>query len=485
METKAMRFSKTSIIAGLQCAKHLYLKMHHPELSTPIVSPMMTTGDVVEQHARSEFSDAAIVERSGEQDPFKKTQALIADTSVNAIFQAALRHDGVEVYVDVLQRDGEAWSLIEIKAASGVKDHHIDDVTIQAWVALKAGLNIKNFKIMHINSGFVYQGHHDYSGLIYVEDVSERVHSHLVFIDDFIGKAHQIVAGSQPGIHIGSHCNKPYSCEFKAYCESVDARYPVSVLPNGQKVVSEMMARGIYDLRDIPVDALRSDTHLRVRNITVRGEAELDLHAAQILNELEYPRYYLDFECIQFAIPVWFGTRPYQQIPFQFSCHVERDQDNIEHEEFLDVTGLDPRRQFAKTLLTTCGDRGPVIVYNQSFEKRVIKELAEQFDDLAEALLSINTRVFDLLPIVKNHYYHPDMKGSWSIKKVLPCLVPELRYDALGEVQDGTQAQQAYLQIYGGTLTPLAQDKLIEDMRAYCALDTLAMVKIVERLKSP
>ena len=178
----------------------------------------------------------------------------------------------------------------------------------------------------------------------------------------------------------------------------------------------------------------------------------MDRQAGHILNDLEYPRYFLDFECIQFAIPVWVGTRPYQQIPFQFSCHIERVQHKTEHEEFLDVTGLDPRRQFAETLLTTCGDRGPVIVYNQSFEKRIIKELAEQFDDLAEALLSINARIFDLLPIVKNHYYHPDMKGSWSIKKVLPCLVPELSYEALGKVQDGTQAQQAYLQIYEGRL---------------------------------
>lgn len=210
----------------------------------------------------------------------------------------------------------------------------------------------------------------------------------------------------------------------------------------------------------------------------------MDTQVVHILNELEYPRYFLDFECIQFAIPVWAGTRPYQQIPFQFSCHVQYENDELLHEEFLDVSGADPRRQFAETLLHSCGESGPIIVYNQSFEKRIIKELAQQFDDLAEQLLALNMRVFDLLPVVKNNYYHPDMKGSWSIKKVLPCLVPELSYEELGGVQDGTQAQQAYLKIYEGTLIPQELDKLIEDMKAYCALDTLAMVEILQRLQS-
>lgn len=479
-----MRFSKTSILAGLQCAKHLYLKVHHPELSNPDISPMMITGEVVEQHARREFADSASIENRGEIDSFKYTQDLIANKSVKAIFQAALSFEDVEVYVDVLQRDGNAWNLIEIKAASGVKDHHIDDVTIQAWVALNSGIQINSFNLMHINSGFVYHGDHDYSDLFMVEDITDKVNAHLTFIEDFINKARITVVEAQPDIHVGSQCNNPYRCEYKSFCEAHDARYPVSLLPNGHKVASEMIAQGIYDLRNVPVDVLRSETHLRVRNITVQGKAELDAQVAHILNDLEYPRYFLDFECIQFAIPVWIGTRPYQQIPFQFSCHVQHESDEQDHKEFLDVSGLDPRRLFAEALINTCGEFGPVIVYNQSFEKRIIKELAEQFEDLSEALLAINTRVFDLLPVVRKHYYHPDMKGSWSIKKVLPCLVPELSYETVGEVQDGIQAQQAYLQIYNGMLDSPEKDRLIEHMKAYCGLDTLAMVKIMDRLRS-
>jgi len=477
-------FSKTRFLAGLQCAKRLYLLMHRPELAASQVSPMMITGDVVEQHARREFPDAVIVERNSESLPFNVTQNLIADKSVKAIFQAALRASDVEVFVDVLERVPDGWNLVEIKAASGVKDHHIDDVTIQAWVALKAGLEIQSFKLMHINADFVYQGQQDYTGLFQCDDITEKVLAHLPFVERQLETFRQLVNSREPAIHVGSHCNNPHPCEFKNYCESVDARYPVAILPHAQKIIAQLIAREIYDVRDIPIDMLKSEIHRKVCNVTRRGEAELDKGVVTIFNTLDYPRYYLDFECIQFAIPVWAGTKPYQQIPFQFSCHVESKEGQLLHQDFLDVSGRDPRRQFAEALLKVCGLQGPVIVYNQAFEKRIIKELAQQFNDLSVALLAINDRVFDLLPVVKNHYYHPDMKGSWSIKKVLPCLVPELSYDALGDVHDGVQVQQAYLQLYDGKLNAAQRSKLVEDMKAYCALDTLAMVKILQRLKS-
>ncbi len=478
------RFSKTRFLAGLQCPKHLHLLLHHPKFATPVVSPMMITGEVVEQHARCEFPGAVTVERDGVQDPFVQTSTLLADDSIKIIFQAALRYQDVEVFADVLQRQEDRWNLIEIKAASGVKDYHIDDIGIQAWVALNAGLNIQSFQVMHINSDFVYHGHHDYYGLFRIDDLTERVCAHLPFIGRQLEQFRQLANEPEPKIHVDNHCNNPHPCEFKAYCESVDARYPVAILPHAQKIIGQLIAQGIYDVREIPVEMLRSETHMKVRNVTRRGEAELDRGVVSVLNAVHYPRYYLDFECIQFAIPVWAGTKPYQQIPFQFSCHIENLEGQLSHQDFLDITGEDPRRQFAEALLQVCGEQGPVIVYNQAFEKRIIKELAQQFEDLSTALLAINARVFDLLPVVKNHYYHPDMRGSWSIKKVLPCLVPELSYGALGEVQDGTQVQQAYLQIYEGRLNAVQREKLIEDMKAYCALDTLAMVKILQRLQA-
>jgi hypothetical protein len=227
---------------------------------------------------------------------------------------------------------------------------------------------------------------------------------------------------------------------------------------------------------------LTSETQQRIRRITRQGVAERLPGAARDLRALGYPRYYLDFECIQFAIPVWEETRPYDQIPFQWSCHVERAEQRPDHYEFLDTSGRDPRRAFAEALLEVCGEAGPIVVYNQAFEKRIIRELADRFPDLGGKLLALNARIVDLLPIVKRNYYHPDMRGSWSLKSVLPCLVPELRYSDLGAVQDGTQAQQAYFDLTGGDLDAAAAERLRRELLAYCRLDTCAMLAIVRNL---
>ena len=214
------------------------------------------------------------------------------------------------------------------------------------------------------------------------------------------------------------------------------------------------------------------------------GRAELKPGAKQLLTKLAYPRYYLDFECIQFAIPIWEGTHPFEQLPFQFSCHIETTPNLLTHQAFLDTSGHDPRRAFAEALIAACGDTGPIIVYYQAFEKGVINALIKQFPDLAEHLQAIHARIFDLLPVLKQHYYHPNMKGSWSIKKVLPCLVPELNYAALGSVQDGIQAQAVYLDIINGNWDETEQEIRRTDLLDYCQLDTLAMVKIVEKIYS-
>jgi hypothetical protein len=489
-----MHFSKTQIIGGLQCEKQLWLRVHNPELMEPVESPATVTGRVVQQHARLEFPDAVLVERDrASEDAFAQTDALLKDPSVGAILEAGIRGNGLEVFVDVLERVSRgpgastpgaaaAWELTEIKGATSVKDAHIDDVATQALALERAGIVVKRFRLMHIDAAFIYRGEHDYHGLFVREDITEQVIAHRPFIAQRLATFQALIVGPQPARRIGSHCNNPYPCPFRSHCEAHDAEYPLAWLPNGAAVARKLLARGIVDIRDIPAEQLNSEVHQRVRRVTIQGEAELLPGAARELNALAFPRYYLDFECIQFAIPIWAGTRPYQQLPFQWSCHVQGEAGALEHREFLDIRGDDPRRDFAATLLAACGDGGPIIVYNQSFEKNVIRDLAAVFPDLAGPLLALNERVFDLLPVVRHNYYHPDMKGSWSIKSVLPCLVPELSYARLGSVQEGTRAQAAYLDLIGGELDEAAREALSKDLRAYCELDTLAMVRIVERL---
>ena len=292
------------------------------------------------------------------------------------------------------------------------------------------------------------------------------------------------IATAEPDNHVAGYCKTPYPCEFKSWCEKQDGDYPAGWLPNGAVVIRHLHENGIYDIRDIPVDMLSSETHLKIRRITIQGQSELEPEASVILQALDYPRYYLDFETINLPIPVWRGSRPNQQHPFQWSCHIQHMHDATEHKQFIDVTGDDPKRKFAEALISGCGSTGPVIVYNQTFEKGVIKNLADTYDDLSEALLAINNRVFDLLPVMKKYYYHPEMKGSWSIKSVLTCLLPALRYSDLGEVKDGLMAQDAYLRITDGKLSADQRDSLKADMLAYCEMDTYAMLAIVNKVCS-
>lgn len=480
-----MYLSKTRILVGLQCEKRLYLSLNHPELAKTTKSPLAETGIMVGEQARKEFPNGVLVNRFQKgSDPFVETNAYLKDESIEAIFEAGFCYQDTEAFVDVLERNGSRWNLVEVKSSSSVKDEYIDDVTVQYIVLTNAGISINHIELMYLNKNFVYQGDGDYRGLFIREDISDRVIPHTHTISDAIERIRQDITDEEPVQHIDGRCNKPYKCGFKSYCEKQDGEYPVSWLPSAAVAIRNLYANGIYDIRDIPVEMLTSETHLKVRRITIEGQAELEPVASVILKALGYPRYYLDFETISFAIPIWESTKPNQQHPFQWSCHIQKEDGEVAHKEFLDVSGNDPRRKFAESLIQACGTEGPVIVYNQSFEKGIIKNLAETYKDLSDQLLVINARVFDLLPVMKKYYYHPDMKGSWSIKNVLTCLVPELRYSDLGEVQDGLMAQSAYLQIMAGKLSTKEIDSLYADMQEYCKLDTYAMLAIIDKVCS-
>jgi hypothetical protein len=215
--------------------------------------------------------------------------------------------------------------------------------------------------------------------------------------------------------------------------------------------------------------------------VTTSGEAEIDPMAGECVRALAFPRFYLDFETIQFAVPMWVGTRPYEQLPFQWSCRVEHAVGRLEHKEFLDVSGEAPMRRFAEALLAQLGDDGAVVVYGQ-FEAMILRQLASRFPDLEFALLQVIDRIEDLLPIMREHYYHPAMRGSWSLKSVLPTIAPELSYQDLGEVQDGGGAQAAYLGAIDDCTTADRKDRLARYLSDYCCMDTLALWRIVRFL---
>ncbi len=240
----------------------------------------------------------------------------------------------------------------------------------------------------------------------------------------------------------------------------------------------KLAAQGIDDLRNIPNDLL-NEKQLRVKTHTLTGTVFFDaIGAASDLIAYPLPGYFLDFETIQFAVPVWKGTRPYQQIVFQFSLHRLDASGQLEHTEFLDLSGNDPSESFTQSLIAACGEQGPIFVYNAGFEMARIRELAERFPSLSQPLLAINDRIVDLLPVARERYYHPSQQGSWSIKKVLPAVVPELRYDTLDGVQDGGMAMNAFLEDIHPDTSPERKTQIEQQLLADCKLDTCAMVRL-------
>ena len=474
--------SKSKILLYRQCPKRLWLSIHRPDLIqiSPATQARFDEGNTVGDIARRNYRDGVFVKTLNRSQALEQTKQAISQHQ--AVFEAAFYEDDVLIRADLLLPESQGYRLVEVKSSTGVKPYHQEDVTVQTWVMTKAGCRPKSVSLAYINNQFVYQGDGQYSGLFAEEDLTQEVNQNIDQVGEWVAEAKKILIEKEvPNITPGEQCTKPFTCDFYNYCNPPEegVLYPVEILPYGAKKVNELRARGYKDLREVPAELLSDPRHLKVHSASVTGLPFFDVQARQEISKLPYPRYFLDFETIGMAVPIWKGTRPYMQIPFQWSCHVEHENGAMEHHEFLDISGKDPRLDFAKSLVATIGSSGSVVVYNAGFEGTRLNELAQTFPDLADALLSIKDRFFDLLPLARNYYYHPDMMGSWSIKQVLPTIAPELDYANL-EVGDGQMAQDAYREAINSSTATARKEHLRQAMLQYCQQDTYAMVKIVQ-----
>lgn len=477
--------SKSRILAGIQCPKQLYLKTYHPELAEEPagLQALFETGHRVGELVRAMYPRGTLIGHDSDLNAaLEQTATLLAAPDNGVLFEATVQHEGVLVRTDVLEKGSDGVRVVEVKSSTGVKDHHVHDCAIQTWVLEKAGVPVECIALAHIHNTFVYEGNGNYQGLLTHVDMTGEVRPLQEQVDTWVKEFKEVLAGPPPDIKVGPHCRKPYDCVFLTYCRSGQSEYHVSTLPNGGRVVQELLNEGIEDIRDIPEGRLKNHAQERVRRITVAGEAELGDGAAACLRGLPYPHYYLDFETIGPAIPIWAGTRPYQSLPFQWSCHIEQADGELDHAEFLDRSGGPPMRLLAESLLATLGKGGTIFTYT-GFEKGVIASLADMFPDLAPALQAVIERLVDLHKITKEHYYHPDMRGSWSLKAVLPTVAPDLRYEVLDEVQDGSAASLAYLELIDPETDKARRDQLVDALLEYCNLDTLALVRLARFLQ--
>ena len=304
-------------------------------------------------------------------------------------------------------RGADGYELTEFKSSTRVKPYHLLDCAVQHWVICAAGYPIDRTFLAHVDTRFVYRGDDDYSGLMRHVDVSERIAELIPDIPGLVAEGfHTLSQPEAPDIPPGPQCTRPLSCPFIDHCSPAETEYPLSLLPGGGGIVDQMLDEGITDVRNIPDGRLQKPLHRRVHQATVSGQAFIDPEIRRALLGLPYPRYYLDFESIQFAIPRWAETHPYQQLPFQWSCHIETAPGETRHEEFLETSGEPPMRACAEALIGTLGDTGPIFCYSR-YERTVIHQLSARFPDLAAELGAFAERLFDLLPMIRMYNYHP------------------------------------------------------------------------------
>ena len=487
------RLSKSRIMSSLQCRKRVHLEVNRPELArySKATETAFQVGHEIGEVAVQLYGggDGVYIEYTGGSlgPALARTRERMDSLQRVPLFEATLEHDGVLVREDVLLPvlDGgvESWRIIEVKASTRVKPEHVNDCAVQAWVHQQSGHSLSAIALAHVDNRFVYPGGGDYRGLLVENDLTGPVLDLLPSVPRWVEQAREAVAGPLPDVPVGQQCTNPYECPFLDVCWPVrgvgGVDYPITGLGGGRKKLGQWVMAGCRDIRDVPASSITAETQLRIHRVTREGRPELLPGAREFVDRLPYPRFYLDFETIAPPVPIWAGTRPYQTLPIQWSCHVGRAPGLLEHAEFLDLSGAPPMRALAESLIQALEAEGPVLAYT-SYERGVIEGLAAMFTDLAEPLRAIAGRLVDLHPVTRQNYYHPEMLGSWSIKAVLPTIAPEMDYATLEGIQEGTEASAAYLEaIHPGT-APERKEALRDALLKYCRHDTEAMVRLVE-----
>lgn len=447
-------------------------------------------GNRVGELAREYFPGGRLIEHIFDLDRARvETAEAMQDPEVAYVFEGAFASEGLLCRVDVLRKvDDGVVDIIEVKATNSVKKQHIADAGFQMAVLQESGLQVRSVFLMHFDPGYVHPGggQYDLSALFKVDDVTsecatwvrEQRAGHL-------DEMRAMLAQPEP-----PRLPVKYSCleclYYRQACKPDAPEHPVYELGNMRgSLPAALRAEGIEDLRDIPEDFPGlADGHRLVLEAVRTGELALDADGfAELARELVYPLWFIDFETYMPGLPIFSGTRPWQQIPFQWSLHVQEEDGSLRHSEFLKADGSDPRREFAESLIAAVGETGSVVVYNKGMESTRLRELARDLPDLKQPLLDIDARIVDLLPIVRQSCYHADFHGSRSLKAVTPVLAPHLSYDELA-LKEGMQAMQAYEVITDSATSEGEREELRAGLLEYCSLDTLSMVEVLGGLRA-
>jgi len=481
-----LMLSKSRYLNGLQCPKLLWVAINEPErIPEPDAATqhIFDQGHLVGELAKKLYPGGIDVPTEDFMSNVRETRELLHQRK--PLFEGGFLAGSLFARADILNPVGEsAWDIIEVKSSTSIKDVNIHDVAFQKYCYEQAGLEINRCFLMHINNQYVRNGDIVPEQLFTMENVTDQVDKIFDELPGRVGEMVEVIGlGECPTISIGPHCSNPYACALTECWDGLP-EHNIFTLYYGGKKSFQLYNDGILTINDIPLTFALNDKQRIQRDCIVSGAPYLDKNAIkQFLAKLEYPLYFLDFETFGTAIPLFDGVRPYQNVPFQFSLHVQESPNGgLKHYEYLADGRKDPRPELLESLGRLIGDSGSILAYNKSFEETVLREAAQAFPESTGWIDGAIGRLVDLIaPFRSFHYYHPLQNGSASLKKVLPAVTGQ-SYDEMA-IAKGDDASLAYLRITFDDVSLEEAERVREDLLSYCKMDTEGMVGIVGRLE--
>ena len=486
-----LSISKSDYCTYLQCPKALWLDKYHPELfdSSTVSESAIENGHVVGELATHLFSDVKTVTFDENLSNMIEETKRYIDEGAHNIAEASFSYNGLFCSVDILSISNNIVKIYEVKSSTHVTERYIDDVSFQAYVLSKLGYIVDSVYVVYINKGYVRKGDLDLTEYFAIYDATADASDRYMYVEDNVENIHRYIPGASEDSFDICCCSSQKDCGYSSHCWQHLPHpnvFDISRLGKDRKL--ELYNEGIVTFEDVYKSGckLTKPQKMQVEYEYLDKEPHVDKEKIRkFLSTLTYPLYHLDFESYQPVVPMYDNYSSYSQIPFQYSLHIQLDENSLDHKEFLGQAGCDPRRDLACQLVEDIPDNVCVLAYNMSFEKSIIRNLADLYPDLSDHLMKIHDNIKDLMvPFQSRYYYSKELQGSYSIKYVLPALFPNdptLDYHSLDNVHNGSEAMDAFATLH--LKSKEEQEEIRHSLLEYCKLDTLAMVKILEKLK--
>ena len=482
--------SKSKFLQGLQCPKLLWSAYNAKHLFPDVddaLQAVFDQGHEVGSLAKKMFPNGIEidVEPADFEGAIELTKKYLL--SRRPLFEATFSAHGGYARADILNPVGkDEWDIVEVKSTTSLKDIHVPDLAFQVWVFTEARIKIRRCFLCHINNEYIRHGEIDPKEFFTLHDVTAEVAELSHEIENQISEMRKVIRAAKcPDTQIGPHCDSPYTCPLHENCWSFLPSQNVLELYYDSKGRGwDLLKRGVLRIADIPEDYSLSPKQEIQRVVAMSGKPHAN--RAQIdtfLKNLKYPLHFLDFETFSTAIPLFDGIRPYEQIPFQFSLHIVREAgEKPEHPKYLAQGRNDPRAEFMRELKSAIEPSGSIVVFNAPFEKGRLKECAAFLPEHEKWVSEVNGRIVDLLnPFRSFNFYHPNQRGSASMKSVLPALTGK-DYEHL-EIQEGGEASREFVRVTFGDVSDAERKRVRQALDEYCGRDTEGMVWILDFIR--